>query len=342
MGVRPSLQQFHNDVGIIVYRLPVEAFPNHFTNCYLVLADEKVILIDAATGREQANQDLIDAFAAVRETYNEKVTLADITHLILTHGHIDHFGGTHFIKKHAPHVLVGIHELDARVVERLDERVIHAAKNVEVFLARAGVPAGRVSKLVEMNKWSKGTFAPLKIDFVIDPYADEPLLDLFRVYHAPGHCPGQVCLQMGDILFSADHILARITPVQFPETITQYTGLGHYLDALREIRQVTGVKLILGGHEAEVNDLVKRVDEMRHFHELRLEKVLEICREPKTINEISKALFPDISGYNIILALMETGAHVEYLYHRGRLTIPNVDQIENERDPILQYRHLGR
>ena len=47
--------------------------------------------------------------------------------------------------------------------------------------------------------------------------------------------------------------------------------------------------MTLGGHEAEIPGLCQRVDEISHFHQLRLEKVLDICAEPQTILDVSKA-----------------------------------------------------
>ncbi len=338
MTTQPDLKRYQTQSGLTVYRLPVEAFPNHFTNCYLVLADEEVVLIDAASGWDKANQSMLEAFDALRETYHESVTLADVTTLLITHGHIDHYGGIHFVKEHAPRVKVGIHRLDAPIVEQLADRIIMSTKNLEVFLERAGLSAERVAELSRMNKWSKDMFTPTPVDFRMDALHPEPLRGLFRVYHTPGHCPGEVCLQLDDLLFTGDHVLARITPHQSPEGITHHTGLGHYFDSLRAVRDTGGVRLALGGHEAEIEDLPRRVDEIRRFHEERLEKTLAICHEPHTIADISKQLFHRVSGYNVLLALLETGAHVEYLYQLGELRITNLDEVEREHNPVIYYQ----
>ncbi|MFQ5577666.1 MAG: MBL fold metallo-hydrolase [Anaerolineae bacterium] len=339
MSTRPDLKQYVTPNGVKVYRLPVEAFPNHFTNCYLIVADDEVVLIDAASGWQEANRSLTACFDQLRDRFGESVTLAGVTTLLITHGHIDHFGGIHFVKSQSPRVKVGIHRLDARVVERIDERIIMSSKNLEIFLERAGVSPGRVEELSRMNKWSKDMFTSTGVDFIIDPQSGEPLAGLLTPYHTPGHCPGQVCLQLENILFSADHVLSRITPHQSPEAITRYTGLGHYLDSLRRIKQVP-VELTLGGPEHQIDDLSRRVDEIDHFHQNRLEQTAALCTEPQTIAGISKGLFKQVSGYNVLLALLEAGAHVEYLYQRGQLGIANLNEVERERNPAILYRRL--
>lgn len=338
MTRKADLARFTTASGIKIYRLPVEAFPNHYTNCYLLLADERVVLIDAASGWDSANRDLLDLMDRVREVYGEKVTIQDIDTLILTHGHIDHFGGAHFLRAQNPRLRLAIHELDARVLRNIKERVIVTSKNVEVFLERAGLRPERVAQLTEMNKFSKDMFQSTQVDCLIRP--GEKLAGLFEVYHTPGHCPGQVCLQLDDVLFSADHVLDRITPLQSPENVTRHTGLDHYLESLKLVKQIAGVRLALGGHEAEIGDFYGRVDEIRRFHDERLEKVLGLCREPATIKDVSRGLFSEVSGYNVLLALLETGAHVEYLYERGYLGVVNLDQVERERNPALRYQRL--
>ncbi|MCZ7573735.1 MAG: hypothetical protein M5U01_34725 [Ardenticatenaceae bacterium] len=59
-----------------------------------------------------------------------------------------------------------------------------------------------------------------------------------------------------------------------------------------------------------------------------------------TINEVSRQLFPQVSGYNVLLALEEAGAHVEYLYDRGLLALDNLDEVASTGNPPLRYRCL--
>ena len=64
------------------------------------------------------------------------------------------------------------------------------------------------------------------------------------------------------------------------------------------------------------------------MHHQRLDKVLDLLDEPRTIAEVSLGLFGEVHGYNVLLALEETGADVEYLYSRGRLGIANLKEVE--------------
>ena len=159
-----------------------------------------------------------------------------------------------------------------------------------------------------------------------------------QVYHVPGHCPGQICLQVDDVLLTADHVLSRTTPHQAPESITNNMGLGHYLDSLAKIEKLDEFNLALGGHEEPMPELRSRIQFIRQAHDERLDQLLEICAHPLSTAGISQALFGQVSSYHVLLALEETGAHVEYLYQRGELQAVNLDEIENSPDPVFVYQ----
>ncbi len=329
-----TIKRFVSSAGRVVYRLPVEAFPGHITNCYLVF-DDMLTLIDAASGTNESNQSLLDGFRGVRETFGENVQLSDVKRLILTHGHIDHFGGLNFVVDQA-NAAIGIHELDFSVVQRFKERLIVTTKNLHIFLERAGLPPDKVLELLEMYKWSKDLFKASRVDF---SFHEGPLDgSTFEIIHTPGHCPGQVCLKLDDILFTADHILSHITPNQSPEFIARNTGLGHYLDSLKKVRAISGIRIGLGGHEEPIENVTKRVDQTLRFHDSRLNKTLDACREPASVSQASQKLFGERKDYHALLAVLETGAHIEYLYERGHLAVVNVDEVEREYNPVLRYR----
>lgn len=332
----PTLRRYETAGGTVVYKLPVQAFPNHYTNCYLVM-DDAVTLIDTGSSYDESIRTLEQCFVSLKDEFGEKVTLGDLGRVILTHGHIDHFGGViDVLEKGRPQI--GIHALDVSVLKNFKERLIVTSHNLKIYLDRAGVSSEQVASLLSQHKWSKDEFKSAPVDFVIErgPLPDSD----FMVYHTPGHCPGQICLRLDDIMFTADHVLSHITPNQAPEFITRYTGVGHYVESLEDMLELDGIRLGLGGHEMEMDDLRGRIRDTIAFHEGRLEKALNICDRPKSIKEISLELFGERQGYHVLLAFLETGAHVEYLHERGQLTVSNFDEVEDEENPVLLYEKV--
>ena len=45
-----------------------------------------------------------------------------------------------------------------------------------------------------------------------------------------------------------------------------------------------------------------------------------------------------MTSYHVLLALLEAGALVEYLYQRGELVASNVEEIETETNPAFLFR----
>ena len=142
------------------------------------------------------------------------------------------------------------------------------------------------------------------------------------------------------MLFTADHVLARITPHQSPECITRKVGLGNYLNSLNKVRNLPGVILSLGGHETPIRNLPKRVEEIRVYHEQRLNKVLDLCALPTTIKAVSRKHFGVTTGYNALLAIAETGAHMEYLYHHGHLEAANSGEVEYSQKAVMHFHRM--
>jgi hypothetical protein len=157
----------------------------------------------------------------------------------------------------------------------------------------------------------------------------------------PGHCPGQVVMRLDDILIAGDHVLKEISPHQAPERLTLNTGLGHYLESLERLRPMAPeIRLSLGGHQGPVEDLAGRIDAIERLHRERLGLVLDFISEPRTVADVSHHLFPKVAGYNVLLALEEAGAHIEYLAQRGYLGIENVDDLSGDCAVPLRYRRL--
>jgi glyoxylase-like metal-dependent hydrolase (beta-lactamase superfamily II) len=337
MSELPAIERFVSSTDKRIYRIPCEAFPDFIAYAYLVFDAGPLTLIDTGSGYGNCNKQVLAGLEAVHSEFRESFRVADIRRILLTHGHIDHFGGlSHLLELTGAEV--GIHALDRWVLTAYEERVIVATRALKTFLQRAGVEAELETMLMEMYGFSKKHVRSVKVDLTL---SDGQEFDGLRFIHTPGHCPGQVCIAIGDVLISADHILSHITPHQAPESITAYTGLGHYLEALEKVRRLPGFDIALGGHERPITDVYRRIDEIRLSHERKLDRVIGAigeAQEPATVNDVTKTMYPRAIGFNTLLALEEVGAHVEYLYQHGQLRVTNLDEVQQHDSPALRYR----
>lgn len=327
------VEKYRTSHGRVIYRFPVQSFPELVTYIHVISDGENLLLVDCGSGMDLSNQQLLAGLAAIKETHGETVTLERLTAVLITHGHMDHFGGLSFIRQFSD-APIGVHQLDVRVLSNYEERRIVASRRLEIFLEQAGVSQKMHETLMAMYLYAKDRYRSTAVQFTLDE--ETPRYGL-NFHHVPGHCPGQVCLEVDEIMLTADHVLSRITPHQAPESITMNMGLGHYLDSLKKLGRVPGIQLGLGGHEEPIMDVYQRITEIQAAHDSRLNKILDICTTSKTIAEVSQELFGPRHSYHVLLAIEEAGAHVEYLYQRGALVAANVAEIATTRHPVIRY-----
>jgi glyoxylase-like metal-dependent hydrolase (beta-lactamase superfamily II) len=332
----PEIECFTTAGGVKIYRIPCEVFPGFVGFAHLLFGCGPLTLVDVGSGYGHSDEHLFKGFEAVRDDFGEKFQPADIRRIIITHGHVDHFGGLRGIVEHAPDAEIGIHKLDRRVLSHYEERVIVATKSLRFYLQRAGVKAEDQAELMQWYGFSKKHVHSFDVDFTI---ADGDEIDGMTFIHTPGHCPGQVCIGLGDVLLTADHVLPKTTPHQAPERITAYTGLGHYFESLDKVGRIAGFDLGLGGHEEPMRNLYERIDEIRVSHEKKLARVIQIVRDSDapTIRQVTATMYPKVEGFHVLLAIEEVGAHVEYLYQHGDLVVCNLDELEREENPALRF-----
>src|SRR5262249_1365927 len=149
----------------------------------------------AATARD----DFGRASATLAAVHGLAGALDDVGDLVVSHGHIDHYGGAGFWKQRGARV--HMHELDARGLTKLEERALVAGHGLRLFLQAAGVDAAERAELERMYLYGKSLFKPVPVDHAM---TDGALVFGSVAHHVPGHCPGQVCLQVDDVLLTAD------------------------------------------------------------------------------------------------------------------------------------------
>ena len=137
-------------------------------NCYLLTEGNEAIAIDPGDEYEK-----IMAFAE-----KEGCT---ITKILLTHGHFDHVGAV------------------ADIAEKTGAKV-YVHKEDEIMLSDDTKNLSDIS-----NAKIRHCSADFNFDNgdVIDFLGNE-----LKIHHTPGHSPGGVCIEMGDVLFSGDLLFA--------------------------------------------------------------------------------------------------------------------------------------
>lgn len=324
-----------------IYRIPIHLFPGLIGNVFVVIFGQYSVLIDTGSGFGESNQELERGFDEISKSRGESITFNNLSHIFITHGHIDHFGGLPYLKDRSG-ANICIHELDRRVVSNHAERLSMVSHRLDDFLIEAGVNTENREKELNLYKITKSLYRSVDVDNTYEALGMK--LGPFKFIHVPGHCAGHVMIRLHDVLFSGDHVLEKTSPHQAPEQITLSTGLETYLLSLEKSRAIAKkVKFTFGGHENPIIELEKRIDEIKSLHLDRLHQILKLLTTPHTIADLSRYLFGRVEGYTVLLALEEAGAHVEYLYQRGFLKIVNLKEVEESSNLVpIHYQCVDR
>jgi len=331
-----TVKRFVSQGGLRVYQISCQVFANLTGRVYLLLGAGPPTLVDAGSGQEDCTRQILSGVQQVHDEFGEAIAPADIRRILITHAHIDHFGGLAGLLREVK-AEVGIHPLDSRALTAYDEFAVVANWKLDAFLTTAGVEPQQRREMLEAFQLPRGRYPNVPWDV---PLGDGLVLDGLEILHTPGHSAGHVCIAADNLLLSADHILSRTIPQQWPESVAPNTGLGHYLESLDKVQRRGGFDLALPAHEIVIHDLSHRIDAIRTSNLRRLERLVEILRHagrPLSVGELARKMYTDSLGMRAILAMTDIGARVEYLHQRGQLLVANLDDLQQGDSPVFRY-----
>lgn len=320
MSEKATFASFETSSGAKIQRIAVEAFPNFWAYVYLVQKDAYCVLIDAGSGTNGSHENLLAGFQQAG------IDPSDLTHILLTHAHIDHFGGLTKVRP-LTKARIGVHELDVQAVAHHETRLALIGRRLASFLGETGLAAETREQILSIYRFSKAIYQSVPVDFTFESV--DMQFDPFEFIHLPGHCPGHVAIRLDDVVFCGDMVVEGVTPHLSPESINPFSGLAHYLESLTRLQHwAKEARLILNGHNDAITDLSAQIKSTKQNILRRMGKAVEALRAPLNIEEICKAIYGETGGYNQLLVIEKTGAYVEYLYEHGMIEITNPDELE--------------
>jgi glyoxylase-like metal-dependent hydrolase (beta-lactamase superfamily II) len=319
--------------GIYQLQIPIPNNPLGNTNVYLVKGDDRHLLIDAGYGNIEAFQSLNDQLTEIG------VDPADISQIVVTHAHFDHYGLTDRLRQ-VSRAKIALHYLEKNLLTQRQTNVVEFLRQTEQWFHAAGVPANELPTPPTAPAGTSSFATPPLPD--IDLRSGDEISAAnynFQVIWTPGHSPGHICLYEPDkkLLFAGDHVLPVITPHISLQPLSNTNPLADFINSLNEVKQLA-VNLVLPAHEHIYTDLPKRVEEIILHHELRNLEILEAMKtESKTAYQISTQVtwmptlggvsFQDLAPWDRRMAVSETLAHLEAMRVDSRISQVNRDNI---------------
>ncbi|MDP6180466.1 MAG: MBL fold metallo-hydrolase, partial [Desulfatiglandales bacterium] len=255
--------------GILQFKIPLPDSPLGDVNAYLIEADDGWILLDTGWNTEEA----FNAFEG--QLKEAELDFKDISLIIITHVHPDHFGLAGRIKQLAG-CEVAIHRMEQSLIESRYLWTDILLKEMGKFLYRHGTPEEDLPILQSASMAVVQNVVPSVPERAL--FGGEIITaGVFglQVLWTPGHARGHICLYDSSrkILFTGDHILPVITPNISLHVQSSENPLGDYLRSLKSLRQLD-VDLVLPAHENIFTDLKSRIDFLLDHHEQRKTEIL--------------------------------------------------------------------
>lgn len=303
--------------GVFRIPLPLPGDALRAVNVYAIVGGEELTIIDAGWG------GIPETRAALSGALSELgFEVSAVRRALITHAHRDHYTfATELRDDHGASISLGEHER---------ENIVRALNNDRGGLIERLAQAG-ASHLMQSSPgrprntpWS--TPDRWLTDGDVVPLPGVP--DGLTVVHTPGHTRGHVVYvdRARSLSFTGDHVLSRITPSIGYEPDPSESPLAKFLDSLRKMLLLPDA-LLLPAHGPIGLSVHERVHELLEHHETRLAATLAAIEPGATAYDVAAGLrwtrrghrFDDLDGFNQMLAVNETLAHVQVLQEQGHI-----------------------
>jgi len=318
--------------GIYRLKLPMPNVPAGIShiNAYLIKGTEGHLLVHTGCNTEES-------FSSLKNQLGEiQVKLADISRIVLTHLHPDHFGLTGELRKFTD-AEISFHQLEHEMTEIRYYDIEDRLNTLAEWLRINGVPADILLPLQNASVDVLKYVSPTAPDTTL--HGGEIIstgIFTFRVLWSPGHSPGHICLYEKDrkLLVSGDHILPAITPNVGRHPQSGDNPLGSCLQSLEEIRQLD-IDIALPGHGSPFSGIKASITALIRHHRQRNAHVLkELGGAEKTGYQITTGIkwqnnlpWQQLAALHQRLALLETLFHLKYLETQGKVTSFTQDKV---------------
>jgi len=262
-----------------------------------VLAGNNGLIFDGGYGKNKDIKSFFNAFKEIKNFYEQQKKHFNITRILPSHAHPDHFSGLKKLRKKLGFKIVLTKEIANKIRSKKDF--------VEYFIAdyKNDYFRTKISFQVKFQRFLFNLFYPhiYGISFIKDPdfiikETSEIVIndEVWKTFPSPGHSSDHISLynEKKGILFSGDNIIKHITTWLGPPD----SSVEDYIKSIQFIQELPNLEIILSGHGTPITNPKKRIEEILIHRNERTQQILNIVQENAkngiTMKKVFQVLYP--------------------------------------------------
>ena len=257
-------------------------------NCYLFRGEKGFTVIDTGI----YTQEGVDIW--------ERIMASGVTieKVVLTHFHLDHIGlARWFQEKHHVPVFIsslGYEEMKRRRKGDYTNWVINLFQQHDGF----GLFKKAIEDLIALENQMRDIYQFEPDGLLEDSQYIMLGNEIYETIWTPGHSSDHFCFYNHGrkIMVIGDHILDQISPVILIESLADVNPLMNYFDSLEKMKKYS-IELALPGHGHVMENLNKRIEEIKSGHQYRIGQIVESLKsEEKTAGQLTQEIYSNGSS----------------------------------------------
>jgi ribonuclease/clavin/mitogillin len=268
-------------------------------NVYLVVDGGQAALIDTGYPEEASIKPRLE--------YLQGIAGLKLSHILVTHHHIDHCGGARALHQ-ATGAPICMHPTEARL---LSEWRAAASPDVDI-------PVEPHTLEERIRAWRRAT-AQTTADCLLRGGDTVQVGGVtIEVIDTPGHTLGSVSLHLREerVLFTGDTVLGLGTVAIFPPP---HGDMALYMQSLERL-QTYDATLLCPGHGPPVRDVARKLQELIDHRRERERQILVAVREGRgRLETMLSDIYPELDRRLLGMARVQLLAHLHKLQSEGKI-----------------------
>ena len=276
-------------------------------NVYLVVDGGQGGLIDAGYPDEGSIKPRLEYLQGMTSPSAGSGQTLKLSHIIVTHHHIDHCGGAHALRQ-ATGARICLHPTEARL---LSEWRAAAPQDMDI-------PAEPQTLAERLGAWRRAT-AQTTADCLVQGGDTIQVGGItIDVIDTPGHTLGSISLFLREerVLFTGDTVLGLGTVAIMPPP---HGDMALYMQSLERLKSYQAA-LLCPGHGPPVRDVARKLQELIDHRQERERQILAAVGQGRgRLEALLAELYPELDRRLVGMARGQLLAHLAKLESESRI-----------------------